>query len=134
MSRVDVIMSIEGGGQLLKALRKKPKEFFALLAQRLPDEGENLAAAAAMAAPSVSGELASSASVTSVAQESKGVVRVAAAFLDEKAAAVHEGVHWGQHIEGTEGLKFFEKTANAFEQGFIERIGQNLKKLTEGGT
>lgn len=133
MAGVDLIMSIEGGADLLRSLRKKPREALALLAKVLPDEGENLMTAAAMAAPRGTGELAASASVTSLVQESKGVVRVAAAFTDEKAAAVHEGVHWGVHIEGTKGFKWYEHTTNAFAEGFVQRVAQDLKKLAGGG-
>lgn len=133
MGSVDVIMSIEGGDELLKALRKKPREFLALLAQRLPIEGQALMSAANAAAPRRTGTLAASSLVTSVVQEAKGVVRVAAAYTDEKAAAVHEGLHWGEHIEGTPGFKWFEKATNSFEQGFVERVAQDLQKLTGGG-
>jgi hypothetical protein len=133
MASVDVILSIEGGNELVKALKKKPREFLALLAQRLPAEGQALMNAANAAAPRRTGTLAGSSVVTSVVQEAKGVVRVAAAYTDEKAAAVHEGVHWGEHVEGTNGFKWFERATSKFEQGFVDRVAQDLKQLTGGG-
>ncbi len=129
----DVLMKLEGGAALKRALKRQEKAFIRELASALPAEGEALMASANAAAPRASGELAGSSSVTSVVQESKGRVRVAAAYEDPKAAAVHEGVHWGQKIEGTSGFKWFERTLNAFEPGFVQRIGARLKRLVGGG-
>lgn len=130
----NVLMKLEGGEQLRRALKKKEKEFLRELATALPAEGQALMTSANAAAPRVRGELAGSSSVTSVVQEQKGRVRVAAAYLDEKAAAVHEGVHWGQKVEGTSGFKWYERALNAFEGGFVERIGARLKRLVGGGS
>lgn len=130
---MNVLMKLHGGEQLRKALKKIEKEFLAELAVALPEEGNSLMAAANATAPRGTGTLAASSSVTTVVQEAKGRVRVAAAYLDEKAAAVHEGIHWGQKVEGTAGFKWFERALNSFEGGFVERIGARLKRLVGGG-
>lgn len=126
------VLQLKGMEQLRRALKKQPERFIAEMARALPAEARALMGQANAAAPRVSGELAGSSSVTELVQVQKGRVRVAAAYLDEKAAAVHEGVHWGQHIEGTAGFKWFERALFAFEPGFGERIVARLKALTEG--
>lgn len=129
MARGNIVMKLEGGEQLRKALRAKEREFLAEMSAALPEEGQKLMSAAAAAAPRDSGELAGSAAVSSALTKKGTRVRVAAAFLDEKAAAVHEGVHWGHHIEGTRGFKWYERIFNAFEGGFVERIAAKLRRL-----
>jgi hypothetical protein len=129
---INVLMTVEGGDALKAALKKHQERFLAEMAEALPQEGQVLMTEANSSAPRASGALASSSSVTSVVQQSQGRVRVAAAYLDEKAAAVHEGVHWGQHIEGTKGFKWFEKAFHAFELGAMQRIVSRLKRLVGG--
>ena len=129
---VNMLMKLEGGEALRKALQRQEEAFLRELADTLPAEGQALMGAANAAAPRVSGTLVASSSVTSVVQ--KGRVRVAAAYLDEKAAAVHEGVHWGHHIEGTPHFKWYERVLNGFEGGFLERIASRLKRLVGGGS
>lgn len=131
--RVVMALEVKGLEQLKRELRKQKRAFFQEMAAALPVEAEKLMSQANTAAPRASGELVSSANVSVVLQESKGRVRVAAAYLDEKAAAVHEGVHWGGKVEGTRGFKWYERAFNAFEVGFIERIAQRLRRLTGGG-
>lgn len=126
------VLQLKGMEKLRRALKKQPERFFAEMAMALPAEAQALMGQANGAAPRKSGELAGSSSVTSVVQVRKGRVRVAAAYLDEKAAAVHEGVHWGAHIEGTRGFKFFERALNAFEGGFASRIVARLKRIAGG--
>lgn len=129
----NVLMQLEGGEELRKALKRQEKAFFDEMAAALPEEGQNLMAVADAAAPRLTGQLVSSSSVTSEVKPSKGRVKVAAAYLDEKAAAVHEGVHGGHHVEGTRGFKFFERVLHSFEAGFVQRIAARLKRLVGGG-
>ena len=129
---IDIFLKLEGGDALRKALRAKEKEFLRELATALPEEGYALMGSANAAAPRSSGTLAASSSVTSVVQEDQGRVRVAAAYTDPKAAAVHEGVHWGQHFE-TKHMKWFEHALHAFETGFFSRIGARLRRIVGGG-
>lgn len=129
----DALMKVEGGAALKRALKRQEKAFLRELAGALPDEGETLMQNANAAAPRGTGELVGSSSVTTVVQEKKGRVRVAAAYKDEKAPAVHEGVHWGEKVEGTKGFKWFERALNSFEPGFVQRIGARLKRLVGGG-
>lgn len=131
--RVVMALEVKGLEQLKRELRKQKRAFFQKMAAALPVEAERLMAQANTAAPRASGELVGSANVSVVLQENKGRVRVAAAYLDEKAAAVHEGVHWGGYVEGTRGFKWYERAFNVFEIGFIERIAQRLRRLTGGG-
>lgn len=131
---VNVLMRVEGGAQLKRALKKKREEFLREMAAALPDEGQALMAQANVAAPRASGTLVGSSSVTTVEQRAKGRVRVAAAYLDPKAAAVHEGLHWGRHVPGTKGFKWYERTLAAFEGGFVERIAARLRRLVGGGS
>jgi hypothetical protein len=131
---IDVLMAMEGGAELRRALKKHEAEFLREMAEALPNEAQQLMAAANSLAPRASGALASSASVSSVVQEKRGRVRAVAAYTDEKAAAVHEGVHWGERIEGTRGFKWLERALNAFEGGFAQRIAERLKRLVGGGS
>lgn len=130
---IDIFLKLEGGEALRKALRSKEKEFLRELGAALPEEGNALMATANAAAPRESGQLAGSSSVTSVVQEDQGRVRVAAAYTDPKAAAVHEGVHGGHHVE-TKHMKWFEQALHAFETGFFSRIGARLRRIVGGGS
>lgn len=132
---VNVLMRLEGGAQLRRALKRQEQRFLAELATALPEEGTSLMASANAAAPRASGTLAASSSVTHVVQAKKGRVRVAVAYLDEKAAAVHEGIHWGRKTaQQTKGFKWFERALGAFEPGFVERIAGRLRRLVGGGS
>lgn len=130
--RVNVLMSVEGGEALRKALTKKSAEVAREMELALPHEGAALMAQANALAPRATGELVGSSSVTSAVTRKGAKVAVAAAYLDEKAAAVHEGVHWGKKIQGTRGFKWFERAFNAFQQGAVERIVTRLRKLVGG--
>lgn len=130
--RVNVLMAVEGGDALRKALQRKSAEVAREMEIALPQEGAALMAQANAIAPKATGELVASSSVTSAVTRKGQRVRVAAAYLDEKAAAVHEGVHWGKKIQGTRGFKWFERALNAFTPGFIERIVARLRKLVGG--
>lgn len=129
MARTDFFMRVEGGEALRRALRRKSADFLKEMAEALPAEGQALMGSADALAPRKSGTLAGSSSVTTVVQEKKGRVRVAAAYLDEKAAAVHEGLHWNRRVEGTRGFKWFERALHAFEGGFLDRIAARLRKV-----
>lgn len=131
--RVVFALEVRGLEELKRELRKQKRAFFEEMARALPEEGQSLMQQATAAAPKASGELAGSSLLSVEVKDSKGSVRVAAAFTDDKAAAVHEGVHWGGFVAGTRGFKFYERVFNAFEVGFIERIAQRLRRLTGGG-
>lgn len=124
-----VNMSVEGGDALRKALTKKSAEVAREMELALPQEGAALMAQANALAPRATGELVASSSVTSAVTRKGAKVAVAAAYLDEKAAAVHEGVHWGKKIQGTRGFKWFERSLQGFQAGFIERIVARLRRL-----
>ena len=130
---IDIVAKVEGAAQLRRALRAKSKEFLDAMADELPKEGQSLMSAANALAPRASGALIASSGVTSVVQPAKGRVRVTAGYADEKAPAVHEGVHWGVHVEGTRGFKWFERAFNSFEGGFTERIVARLRRIVSGG-
>ncbi len=130
--RVNVLMSVEGGEALRKALTKKSAEVAREMALALPQEGAALMAQANALAPRATGELVGSSSVTSAVTRKGAKVAVAAAYLDEKAAAVHEGVHWGKKVQGTRGFKWFERALQGFQAGFIERIVARLRHLVGG--
>lgn len=130
--RVNVLMSVEGGDALRKALQKKSAEVAREMSLALPQEGAALMAQANAIAPKATGELVASSSVTSAVTRKGTKVAVAAAYLDEKAAAVHEGVHWGKKIQGTRGFKWFERAFRAFQSAAIERIVARLRRLVGG--
>lgn len=127
-ARVEVLSTIEGGEELRRALRKVREEFMAECRQAIPEEAQALMAQAQAAAPRGSGTLAASAEVS----KTKGGMKAAAAFLDEKAAAVHEGIHWGHRIEGTQGFKWYERILAGFEAGFVSRMAARLRRLVGG--
>jgi hypothetical protein len=123
-------LEVKGLEQLKRELLKKKRLFVDEVRNFVPPETQKLVAQAAAAAPRASGELASSASASW--EMSKTGVEAVAAFTDEKAAAVHEGVHGGKHVEGTGGFKWFEQVFNAFEVGFIERLANRLRAALGG--
>lgn len=131
---IDVLMKVEGGEQLRRALKRQEQRFIDEMAKAIPEEAAALMASANATAPRKSGALVASAVVSSALQPKRGSVKAAAAYTDEKAAAVHEGVHWGAHIENTRGFKWFERALNRFEPGFLERIAARLKRLVGGGS
>lgn len=132
MAGIDVLMKLEGAEQLRRELKRQEVRFFGEMAQALPEEAAALMAAANAEAPRATGTLAASSSVTKEIDNSDRTVRVVAAYLDEKAAAVHEGIHWGEHFE-TRGMKWFERAKNGFERGVVERIGDRLRRIVGGG-
>lgn len=132
MAGIDVLMKLEGGPALMRALRRQEKAFLAELGDALPAEAEALMQSANAAAPQAGGTLVGSSVVSSVVQEGKGRVRAVAAYTDEKAPAVHEGIHWGAKVEGTKGFKWFERALNSFETGFVARIGARLRRIVGG--
>lgn len=131
--RVTMALEVKGLEQLKRELRRQQRAFFEEMAKALPEEGQSLIRQATAAAPKATGELAGRSLVSVEVKESKGTVRVAAAFTDEKAAAVHEGVHWNEKVPGTRGFKWFERVWNGFEPGLLERIAKRLRRLTRGG-
>jgi hypothetical protein len=130
--RVNVLMSVEGGEALRKALTKKSAEVAREMAIALPAEGQTLMQTAGATVPRATGELAGSSSVTSSLTKKGQRVRVAAAYLDEKAAAVHEGLHWGKKIQGTKGFKWFQRAFDAYKSAAIGRIVERLRRLVGG--
>ena len=130
--KVNVFMSVEGGDVLRRALQKKAAEVAREMELALPQEGAALMAQANALAPRASGELVASSSVTSAVTGKGSKVRVAVAYTDEKAAAVHEGLHHNRKVEGTRGFKWFERAMNAFTPGFIERVVARLRRLVGG--
>lgn len=131
---IDVVMKLEGGDALRKALKKRPQEFLAEMDAALTEETARLRGAAESETPAASGTLLMSLTTSSAKQPAKGRLRFAVAYTDDKAAAVHEGVHWGKHFEGTRGFKWFERVFNAFEQGFVQRVADRLRRLVGGGS
>lgn len=119
---------VEGGDELRRALRAVPGRFVKELESALPEEGRRLEVAANAQAPRLTGQLIASSSVTQ--QSSDEHVDVAVAYLDSKAAAVHEGVHHGKRVRGLRSFKWFERTLHLFEAGFVERIAARLRRLT----
>jgi hypothetical protein len=133
MAGIDVLMKLEGAEKLRRELKRQEVRFFGEMARALPEEGEALMQAANAQAPRATGTLAASSSVTKEIDNSDRTVRVMAAYLDEKAAAVHEGIHWGVKVEDTKGFKWFERAKNAFEAGVVGRIGDRLRRIVGGG-
>lgn len=128
---VNVLASIEGGEELRRALKKHEARFLEVMREALPEEAEKVKSVATVEAPRGTGTLASSAAL--VKSNGRTKVRVAVGFLDEKAAAVHEGIHWGHFVEGTTGFKWFEKAFARMQGGILERIVQRLRRIAGGG-
>jgi hypothetical protein len=131
-ARVNVLMKVEGGDALRRALQKKAAEVAREMELALPQEGEALRRQGDATVPRATGELAASSSVTSAVLKRGTRVKVAVAYLDEKAAAVHEGVHFGRKVKGTRGFKWLERAMQRFEAGFVERIVARLRRLVGG--
>lgn len=126
---------LTGVEQLAREMKRVEKRVTAELAAALEHEAKALLEQANQVAPRESGEMVRSGVVSSDVQPAKGTVEVAVAYLDEKAAAVHEGFHGGKDSEGVlPGEKWFEQTLNAFEPGFQRRIAARLQRVTGGGS
>ena len=123
-------MDVKGGEELAKALRKIEDKFLDTMAEVLPEEADTLFNASQAAVPRASGTLSSSGVVEKQRSETTSMASVG--YNDHKAAAVHEGIHHGRHIEGTTGFKWLERSFNQFVQGAIERIVARLRALIGG--
>lgn len=129
-----VTMVLHGEKELMRALNRKRDQFLDVMRVGLQEEAARLLGAAESTTPTASGKLLTSLKLSSADQPTKGRVRFAVAYTDEKAAAVHEGVHWGQKVDHeTGGFKWFEKAFNAWEPGAVDRILARLRALTGGG-
>jgi len=117
--------NVKGGEELRKALTKNMGKFEEAMDTILPEEARELMNAAQTRVPRESGELASTATVSS--EKTRGGTKAVAAYTDEKAAAVHEGVHHGHKVHGTKGFKWFERTLNSFEGSFAQSVVEKLK-------
>lgn len=127
-------MVLNGEKELMRNLRRVRDRFLDEMRVGLQEEAARLHGAAEATTPSASGKLLMSLKTTSADQPSKGRVRFAVAYTDEKAAAVHEGIHWGHKVDHeTGGFKWFEKAFNAWEPGATQRIIARLRALTGGG-
>lgn len=121
---------LKGQAELFRALRKVEGKFLDELEKALPDEAERLMGDANALAPSVSGTLLASASVSSSTNAKRTKIKAVAAYLDEKAAAVHEGIHWGRKTKKQQrGFKWFERAINGALSGTASRIVSRLKAL-----
>lgn len=125
-----------GEKALLGRLRGLPKAFLAEMESSIPQEAQALMDQAQVLAPARTGTLKASAVVTHETKPSR--VLAAAAYTDRKAAAVHEGIHWGVKREQDtrwhlEHLKWFERALGPFAQGFVDRMAQALRRVLGGG-
>lgn len=135
MAAPRVKMTVSGADELKRRITGLSQAFLKEMEQAIPEEAKGLMAAANALAPRVSGKLIESSVVTSEVKSNK--VLAAASYTDEKAAAVHEGVHWGlsrvkdprYHLDH---LKWYERALNAFAPGFSERMVTRLRKLVGG--
>jgi hypothetical protein len=124
-------MKVKGDAELRKKLRGLQGAFLEEMATAIPAEAGRLLEAANATVPRQSGELAGSAVVSS--ERSKNRIAAAVAYTDDKAPAVHEGIHWGVRFgEKEPGFKWFEKAMRTFSVGFAERIAERLRKLVGG--
>ncbi len=124
---------VKGGDELRRALKARMGLFMAAMDKILPEEAQLLRQAADAKAPALSGELRSSSEVSSEKTRTQGT-RAAVAYLDEKAAAVHEGIHYGHHLKGTKGFKWLENATNEFQTGFVQRVAAKLRAVIGGGS
>lgn len=128
------VMVLSGETELIRNLKKLRAQFSDEMRDALTEEAARLHGEAEAVTPAASGKLLSSLTTSSATQPSKGRNRFAVAYLDEKAAAVHEGIHGGRHAKHeTAHFKWFEKVFNRFERGAVERITQRLRRLVSGG-
>lgn len=124
---MNIFAELKGGEELKKKLRSMPGAFVAAMVDELPREGAMLKEQANGHVPDEHGTLRASAAVSSeLPKGNRGRVRVAVAYTDKKAAAVHEGVHWNRHFK-TLHMKWFERAFHAFEGGFVRRIVEKLQ-------
>lgn len=130
MARGDFFAKLEGGEQLRSRLAMVRRQFVDEMRRAIPEEAQQAMVDAQKGVPVASGKLRSSAVVSS--EETARGVRAAAAYEDEKAAAVHEGIHWRRKFKGTAGFKWLEKSFEAFAPKSIERLAARLRRLTGG--
>lgn len=123
-------LSMYGDRRVWAEMRKKQTEFLEAMLSWLPAQGDELLAIAQRDAPKASGKLART-GVVSV-QTLKNRVRVAVAFTDDKAAAVHEGIHWRVKVDGTRGYKWFEKGFVKWAPQFVPGAADILRRIAGG--
>lgn len=123
------LVRIEGGPELIKALKKIAPEFLRVATEAIQREGVTIESAAQLTVPRGTGALAASC----VVSHQTGAKRssTAVAYTLDRAAAVHEGVHWGHHHQ-TKGMKWFERAFYALKPQALARIVADLKRLVGG--
>ena len=124
------LLRVSGGPALVSALKRKQGEFLKTMETALPAAGETTLAAAQQVVPRKVGTLAASGVVSSEVKDHN--VKVAVAYTDIKAAAVHEGVHHGHHVKGTRGFKWLERSFKLEKPKLLADIVKSLKALTGG--
>jgi hypothetical protein len=118
------MIQISGVESIEQALTKKLEQLLAAAGEAIPSEAHQLLAKAQQAVPRLTGELADSASVET--QTINGSTVATVVYTDPKAAAVHEGFHWGHKDSGAKGYKWLERSLNESEAGFAERMAKAL--------
>lgn len=129
---VGKVTGVDALGVTLKGLQR---EWLREMEAGITEEAVELMNKANAIAPQASGTLKAS---TVVAVEVEQGVRVLAnaTYTDKKAAAVHEGIHWGIRIKAAEGRPYFkwlERTVGTFAQGFVDRILARCLAVIERG-
>jgi hypothetical protein len=116
-----IIGKVTGVNELGIKLRGLEKAWLSEMEAAIPTEAHALMASANALVPVASGTLKASALVTSQVVDGRKVEAVAC-YTDKKAAAVHEGIHWGIHFQGEPGFKWYERALSGFAQGFVDRM------------
>jgi len=118
----------KGGPELRRALQGMEKKFLREMGKALEDEAQTIMQLGVRDAPEDTGDLAAGTDVQVTRR--RGGIEGAASFTRERAAAVHEAVHWGRKVEGTEGFHWYGEAAADWEPKAQQRIVQRLQALT----
>lgn len=129
------IGKVTGVDALGITLRKLEREWLQEMEAGITAEAVNLMNEANARAPQASGKLKAS---TVVAVEVEQGVRVLAnaTYTDRKAAAVHEGIHWGIRQKDAAGRPYFkwlERTWMGRAEGAVQRMLARCLSVIERG-
>jgi hypothetical protein len=116
-------------------LMKLEREWLQEMERGITAEAIDLMNQANTIAPEASGTLKAS-TVVSVEVESGVRVLANATYTDRKAAAVHEGIHWGIRQKDREArpyFKWFERTWMGMAEGAVQRMLARCLAVIERG-
>lgn len=131
MADVNVMLKVEGWNEVRKKLRSMRGLFLQEMDATMAEGARIVQQQSNAAAPVASGTLVSSATIQH--EKKADFISYGMGYTDEKAAAVHEGIHWGHKFGKKErGFQWLMRVMEEFAPSYIEHVAMRLRRLTGG--